>query len=286
MATSYQEIDVRPLTTALGAEIAGVDLSQPLDNAVADEVHRAFLDHQVIFFRDQTLTPEQHKAFGRRFGSLNIHPFVGAMPDHPEIIEVLKDIGDTRNFGGLWHTDLTFLEAPPLGSILYALEVPEAGGDTLWANLYMAYDALSDGMKEMLDGMVAIHSAARVYGPPNDSGNHRAGKSSMKMDQTEEATEAVEHPVIRTHPETGRKCLFVDRGYTRHFKDMTVEESAPLLEYLYDHATRPEFTCRWRWRENDVGFWDNRCTYHYALNDYPGQRRLMHRVTVNGDRPV
>lgn len=283
---TYEAIEVKPVTTALGAEIRGVDLSKPLDNAVADEVHRAFLEHQVIFLRDQRITVDQHKEFSRRFGTLNIHPFVGAMDGHPEVLEVLKNPDDTRNFGGLWHTDLTFLEEPPLGSILYAREVPEYGGDTLWASMYQAYDALSDGMKQMLDGMVAVHSAAKVYGPDQYSGDHRTGKTSMKMDQTWEATGTVEHPVVRTHPETGRKGLYVDRGYTRHFKDMTVEESRPLLEYLFDHAVQPQFTCRWRWRENDVAFWDNRCTQHNPMNDYHGHRRLMWRVTVNGDRPV
>lgn len=282
---AYRTIDVEPLTTALGAEIAGADLSRPLDQGVADEIRNALLDHHVVFFRDQHLTPDQQKSFGRRFGTLTIHPLVDGLPDHPEIVEVVKDREDTRNFGGQWHTDLPFLETPPLGSILYARDVPDAGGDTMWANLYLAYEALSSGMKALLDGMIAVHAAGPVYGQPGTQGGPRGGRTSMKLNKTGADDDPVEHPVVRTHPETGRKCLFVDRVSTRHFKSMTVEESRPLLAYLCAHATRPEFTCRWRWRVDDVAFWDNRCTYHYALNDYPGQRRLMHRVAIDGDRP-
>lgn len=282
----YQKIQVHPVTTAIGAEIAGVDLSETLDNQTADEIHRAFLDHQVIFFRDQHITPDQQKEFARGYGPLNIHPFVTAMDGHPEILEVLKDIDDEQNFGGLWHIDLTFLEEPPLGSVLYAREVPAAGGDTLWTNLYMAYETLSDGMRRMLDGLVAIHSAVKVYGPEDET-NFRNDRTSMHLDQTEEALEIVEHPLVRTHPETGRKCLFLGGGsYLRRFKDMTEAESRPLMDYLAAHAVRPEFTCRFRWDVDSIAFWDNRCTQHFALNDYAGQRRVMHRVTINGDRPV
>ncbi len=283
---AYGKIQVKPLTTALGAEIGGVDLSQPLDNGTMDEIYRAFLEYQVIFFHDQHITPDQHIDFSRHFGPLNIHPFVKAMPGHPEILEVLKEPGDAMNFGGLWHIDLTFLEKPPLGSILYAREVPESGGDTLWTNLNLAYDALSDGMKEMLDGLVAVHSAVKVYGPADETG-FRADKTSMHLDQTDEALETIEHPLVRTHPDTGRKCLYLGgASYLRRFKDMTEEESRPLIQYLASHAVRPEFTCRFRWKKDAIAFWDNRCTQHFALNDYHGQRRLMHRTTIDGDRPV
>lgn len=285
---TYQAIEVKPVTTALGAEISGVDLSKPLDNAVADELHRAFLAHRVVFFRGQRMTIEQQKDFARRFGTLNVHPFVGAMDGHPEVIEVVKEKDDTRNFGGIWHTDLPFLEEPPLGSVLYAREVPVAGGDTLWANTHAAYEALSDGMKTLLDGLVAVHSAAKVYGPAEHSGTHRAGKMAMNanMAQAQDAVAAMEHPAVRAHPETGRKALYMDRASTRHFKGMTVEESRPLLEFLFDHMVQPQFTCRWRWVVDDVAFWDNRCTLHYPLNDYHGHRRHMWRVAINGDRPV
>jgi taurine dioxygenase len=279
-------IAVKPLTSALGAEIEGVDLSEPLDNRTAETVHRAFLDHQVIFFRDQGITPDQHKDFARRFGPLNVHPYVKALDGHPEILEVFKDSNDSKNFGGLWHIDMSFLEEPPLGSILYAKELPEAGGDTMWANLYLAYEMLSDGMKKLLDGLIGIHSAGPVYGPREVTGD-RARGTTMKLDQTEDALTEVRHPVVRTHPETARKCLFLGGGrYLRRFENMTEEESAPLIGYLAEFAVRPELTCRFRWAPGSLAFWDNRCTQHYALNDYHGERRLMHRVTIDGDRPV
>ena len=283
---THGPIVVRPLTSALGAEIEGVDLSRPLDNETAEAVHRAFLDHQVIFLRDQDITPDQHKDFARRFGPLNIHPYIEALDGHPEILEVLKDAGDSKNFGGLWHTDLTFLDIPPLGSMLYAKEVPDAGGDTMWANLYMAHERLSDGLKALLDGLVGLHSAGPVYGP-GEVTDDRALGTTMKIDQTEAALVEVEHPIVRTHPETGRKGLFLGgRNFLRRFKDMTEAESAPLIDYLHDFAIRPEHTCRFRWAPGSFAFWDNRCTQHYALNDYNGERRLMHRVTIDGDRPV
>ena len=282
----YRSIDVRPLNNALGAEIAGVDLSAPLDNRQAEEIHTAFLENLVVFFRDQHLTPDQHKSFARRFGDLNVHPHVKSLDGHPEILEVRKDEKDTRNFGGLWHIDLTFVERPSLGSLLYAHEVPDRGGDTLWGNMYLAYETLSDGMKKMLDPLVGVHSGIEVYGPKEITGADRDKRMSMKMAQTDDADRDVEHPIVRTHPETGRKSLFVGGNYLRRFKDMTMEESAPLLAYLRDHMRREEFTCRWRWQANDLAFWDNRCTTHFALNDYDGSRRVMHRVTVEGDRPV
>jgi taurine dioxygenase len=239
----------------------------------------------VIFLRDQHMSPEQHLRLGSRFGTLNIHEFVEAMPDHPEILVVAKSEKDTRNFGGGWHSDVTYLDEPALGSILYAKEVPAYGGDTMFANQYVAYEALSPGMRKMLDGLTAIHSAKRSYGV-NSEFARNGELSAMKMLRSEAAHRETEHPVIRTHPETGRKCLYVNRNFTVRFKDWTVEESAPLLEFLYQHAVRPEFTCRFRWEANSIAFWDNRCVQHNALNDYHGQRRVMHRVTVNGDRPV
>jgi taurine dioxygenase len=280
---SHRAFKVRRIAGALGAELAGVDLSEPLDDAVIADIRRALLDHQVIFFRDQRLTPEQHLAFGRRFGSLNVHDFVGAMADYPEIIEVRKEADDRgSNFGGAWHSDVTYLEEPALGSILYAREVPDFGGDTLFANMYLAYDALSDGMKRMLDGMTAVHSARRPYAPRSD---WFPTQRAMDIRRSNSAQAEVEHPVIRTHPETGRKGLFVNSTFTIRFSGMSEEESAPLLDYLYRQLVRPEFTCRFRWSANTIAFWDNRCVQHYAINDYHGQRRVMHRVTVNGDRP-
>ena len=284
---TYQTISVKPISGALGVIVEGVDLSQDLDNATASDLHQALLDHCVIFFRDQHLTPEQHLRLGRRFGTLNVHEFVEAMTGHPEILVVAKNEADTKNFGGGWHSDVTYLDKPALGSILYALEVPAYGGDTMFANQYLAYEALSSGMRHMLDGLTAIHSAGHVYGLGARHDYARFDElSAMKMLYSKTAHREVEHPAVRTHPETGRKCLYVNGAFTTRFKDMTVEESRPLLQFLYEHAVRPEFTCRFRWETNSVAFWDNRCVQHYALNDYHGQRRVMHRVTVNGDRPV
>ena len=278
-------IRVEPIAGALGAEISAVDLSQPLSDGLIGKIRAALLEHQVVFFRDQQLTPEQHLGFGRRFGELQIHEFVGGMPEHPEILEVRKEPEEIRNFGGGWHTDVSYLERPALGSVLYALDVPEYGGDTMFASQYLAYEALSDGMKAMLEGMIAVHSARRPYGP--DAARARAyGSSSMRFNFSEAAHGEIEHPVVRTHVETGRKALYVNATFTLRFKDMTEEESAPLLEYLCRHAVRPEFTCRFRWRPNSIAFWDNRCVQHNAINDYHGRRRVMHRVTIEGERPV
>jgi taurine dioxygenase len=283
---AYETIQVRPVTAALGAEVTGVDLSRPLDNRAGDEVHRAFLEHAVLFFPDQHMTPGEQCTFARRFGELNSHPYVGgALADHPEVLEILKDVEDTKNFGGLWHADLTFLEEPPLGAVLYAKEIPEIGGDTLWCNLTLAYESLSEGLRRMLDGLTGIHSALDVYGSREVGGPNRTGNASMDIDQRDDAVEEVEHPLVCTHPETGRKCLYLSGGYLRRFKDWTEEESAPLLAFLKAHATQEVFTCRLSWRENMVAMWDNRCTLHYPLNDYQGHRRRMHRVAINGERP-
>ena len=266
-------------------EIAGVDLSRPLSDEVIDEIRQALLDHQVIFFHDQHLTPEQHLAFGRRFGELQIHDFVEPAEEDQHILEVRKEPYETRNFGGGWHTDVSYLERPSLGSVLYAREIPAVGGDTMFASQYLAYEVLSDGMKAMLGGLTAIHSAGRIYGV-NPARSLAGLPSSMTIRYTEEAHGEIEHPVVRTHVETGRKCLYVNGNFTVRFKDMTEEESAPLLNWLYQHAVRPEFTCRFRWRANSIAFWDNRCVQHNAINDYQGLRRVMHRVTIEGERPV
>lgn len=281
----YQTIEVRPIAGAMGAEISGVDLAEPLGNQAFAEIHRAFLQYQVVFFRDQSLTPEQHKAFSARFGALECIPFVKGMAEHPEIISIVKEASEsnTYNFGGKWHSDLSFQENPPLGSALYALEVPSFGGDTMWANMYRAYERLSPGMRRMLDGLVAVHSARRSYGPQGQFKNDDI--KSMRIDNSEAAMDEMEHPVVRTHPETGRKCLFVNPVYTIRFKDMTEEESKPLLDYLQDRCIEPENTCRFRWSSNTLALWDNRCTQHLALNDYDGSRREMRRTTIAGDRP-
>lgn len=281
----YTQIEVEPISGALGAEIRGVDLSEPLDDETFSEIRQAFLDHSVIFFRDQELTPEQQKAFGLRFGSLNVHPYVKPLDDHPEVMPIIKEPTDKANFGGGWHSDMTFQEEPVLGTILYALDTPAYGGDTLFASQCLAYERLSDGMKEMLAGLRAVHSAASQYGRQGESARNNSKRSGMTVAVTDEAETTTVHPVVRTHPETGRKGLFVNQAFTVKFEGMTRRESRPLLEFLFQQATREEFTCRFRWAPGSVAFWDNRCTQHYALNDYHGQRREMHRVTVNGDKP-
>jgi taurine dioxygenase len=275
---SYKSIEVRRLAGALGAEIHGADLSRDLDNETFDDIHQAFLDHQVIFFRDQALTPDQHKAFGRRFGRLNIHPYVAGMADHPEVMEIIKEPGDKANFGGGWHSDMSFLQHPSIGSILYALEVPEWGGDTLFSSQYAAWDALSAGLKATLEGLNAVHSAGREYGP----GGHSAlPRQSMNIAEAEGAAGEFIHPVVKVHPETGRKALYVNPAFTMKFEGWSTRESKPLLDYLFQHARYEAFTCRFRWEKGSVAFWDNRAVWHFALNDYPGQRRHMRRVTVD-----
>jgi len=284
VSNETRRIAVEPIAGALGAEISGVDLAQ-LDDETFAEIHAAWLRHRVIFFRDQNLRPEDQIAFGRRFGDLVVHPFVRPLDGYPEIIPIIKEPGDRANFGGGWHTDVTFLEKPAMASLLYALETPEVGGDTLWANQTLAYETLSDGLKRTLDGLVAIHSAGPQYGRESESSRNRDKRSSMETAVTDDAEATVEHPVVRTHPETGLKGLFVNPGFTLKFKGWKTRESKPLLEYLYRHSVREDFTCRFRWRPGSVALWDNRCTQHFALNDYPGRRREMHRVTIEGDRP-
>jgi len=279
----YRYLDVRPLAGSLGAELLNVNLARITDEEF-EEIHRALLEYSVIFFRDQSLTPEEHKAFGRRFGDLNIHPTYEPLLGHEEILAVIKEKDAKHNIGDTWHTDVTFLPEPPMGSILYAREIPPYGGDTLFANLSMAYDALSDGMKKMLEGLNAVHSNAYLLGG-KDGKEDRNQTRSTKLQAGKRQELTAVHPVIRTHPETGRKSIFVNQAFTQRFENMSIAESQPLQDYLVHHASRPEFTCRFRWAKHSVAFWDNRCTYHYALNDYDGFRREMHRVTINGERP-
>jgi len=281
----YRLIEVRPLSSAVGAEVSGVDLVD-CDGPTFIEIHRAFLNHHVLFFRDQELSLESHKAFGRRFGSLNVHPQYVPLDGHPEILPIVKEADAEHNIGGVWHSDITFLERPALGSILYAIDVPATGGDTLFANQELAFEELSTGLRQLLLGLRAVHSDHTLS--DRVEAENRNMTRSTKLSEEAMRQPVVEnlHPVIRTHPETGRKSLFVNRAFTVRFENMTVAESKPLLEFLYEQATKPEFTCRFHWENCSVAMWDNRCVQHYALNDYHGQRRYMHRVTVNGDRPT
>lgn len=278
-------IRVEPVAGALGARIHGVDLSEPLSDETFDEIRQALHSHLVVFFRDQDLSVDQHYAFARRFGALMPHPYVQGLPDHPEIIEIVKEPEETVNWGGHWHADLTFMDKPPGGAVLYGRELPPVGGDTMFTNMCLAYETLSIGMREMLDALDAVH----VSGEPE---RFSAAFRSMYERAGNDAGANV-HPVVRTHPVTDRKSLFVNRGFTSHFEDMTVEESAPLLHYLYEHAIRPEFTFRFRWSPGSVLVWDNRVVLHNALRDDfaaartgQGFRRVLHRATLAGERPI
>jgi taurine dioxygenase len=278
-------LDIEPLSGALGAEIGGINLAQHMSDGVFDELHEAFMEHQVLFFRDQDMTPTQHKAFTRRFGELHVHPYIAGLPEHPQVMEFVKEPQESGYVvGSLWHSDTTFLSEPALGSVLYAHEVPPHGGDTQFANMYAAYDALSEGLKRMLGQMQAVHSSAASYGKGGRfDANRDKGQGNMTIDVTED--QGIVHPVVRTHPVTQRKLLFVNSSFTQRFSGWSVDESQPLLQFLYKHTGQPEFACRFRWEEHSVAMWDNRCTQHLAVNDYDGYRRRMHRVTVVGDQP-
>ena len=273
--------EIRPIAGALGAELHGVDLADDLSVATVQTIRQALLDHLVIFFRDQDLPPDRFLALARCFGRAIEYPFLKGIDGFPEIITVSKLPEETVNFGGVWHSDTTYLQEPPMATLLIAREVPEAGGDTLFANQYLAYDRLSDGMRALLAQQTGVASSAKA-----DSSRTREDR--IRSDGSAEARKLLiaEHPVVRTHPETGRRSLFVNRAHTVSFAGMTEEESAPLLEFLFNHQIRPEFTCRFRWEAGSLAIWDNRCAQHYAVNDYHGQRRVMHRITLAGDRPA
>jgi taurine dioxygenase len=273
-------LDIRPVAGALGAEIHGVDLAHDASDETIAEIRQALLDRLVIFFRDQDISPDQHLAFAKRFGETVEYPLVKGLEGYPEIMTVVKLEHEKLNFGGLWHSDTTYLEEPPLGSILVARELPPYGGDTMFANMYMAYETLSDGMRELLAPLQGVSTSNR----PRVSDTRQARIQDSAKAAPETVLTAI-HPVVRTHPETGRKALYVNGAHTLRFDGMTEEESAPLLEYLFVHQVRPEFTCRFRWEPGSIAFWDNRCTQHNPINDYHGYKRVMHRITIAGDRP-
>lgn len=282
--TPFKTIEVRPITGTIGAEIANIDFTQTLTNQQRDEIHRAFLESKVIVFRGQTLPPKKQVEVARIFGKPAIYPFLKGHEEAEEVSVLAKSATDTVNFGGNWHSDTAYKPAPDMGTLLYAVDVPDAGGDTMFANMQLAYECLSPGMQKMLDGLTAIYSSEKGYG----------GKRAERMKSLAGMKDAVaakietfesEHPVVRTHPETGAKSLYISRSHALHFKDMTVAESEPLINYLSDFSARPEFTCRVRWQPGTLTVWDNRCTNHFAVNDYNGKARRMHRVTIEGDRP-
>jgi taurine dioxygenase len=281
----YRGFAVNLLCGAGGAEISGVDASKPLGAETVSELRRALAEHCVIFLRDQELTPEQQKTFARHFGPLAQTPFIKPLEGHPEIMRVVREAEERKkqNFGGRWHSDMTFSPEPVLGTCLYARESPAVGGDTIWSNQMQAFEALSPGLQRTLEGLNVMHSAKRSYGPQGTYADDDL--KSMRIQASEEALKEQAHPCIRTHPETGRKVLFVNWVYAIRFEGMSEEESAPLLDFLNRHSQRPEFQIRFRWRKGSLALWDNRSTQHIAVNDYAGYRRVMDRVTVAGDRP-
>ena len=274
------DIGIHPISGALGAEISGIDVSRDVDDQTLGLLRRAWLEHLVLFFRDQRLTPAQFLAFARRFGEIIEYPFVKGLEEHPEIIPVVKLAHERINFGGVWHSDTAYLDVPPMASMLLAHEVPPAGGDTLFANMYLAYDALSEGMKRLLADLSAVNSSSKA-----DASRTREDRIAERGRADARTVYEAAHPVVRVHPETGRKALYVNVAHTVRFDGMTEEESAPILAFLYRHQIRPEFTCRFRWQPGSLAFWDNRCAQHNAVNDYAGHRRVMHRVTLAGDVP-
>jgi taurine dioxygenase len=271
---TYQAIRVEKLTPLIGAEVHGVDLSKPLDERTFKEIHEALIENQVIFFRDQHLTPDQQKAFGRLFGELHMHPAAPKELDgHPEILVIHADEKSKHVAGEVWHTDVSCDLEPPMGSVLYMHELPPVGGDTLFASMYAAYDALSEPMKRFLEPLTAMHEGEHVY------------RGRYGIDDQGKTFPKAEHPVVRTHPVSGKKGLYVNCGFTTKIVQLERPESDALLQFLYRHIETPEFQCRFRWQVNSIAFWDNRCVQHHAMWDYFPQRRHGHRVTIKGDKP-
>ncbi|CAN5815503.1 TauD/TfdA family dioxygenase [soil metagenome] len=274
-------MQVKKIAGALGAELSDVDLRQPLSPLQSAEIRTALLNHQVIFLRKQDLTPQQFLNFANAMGEPIDYPFLKGLPEFPQIIEVKKLEHETSNFGGIWHSDTTYLPIPPMGSMLLSREVPPYGGDTLFANQTLAYEALSSTMKAMLAPLVGISSSAKA-----DISKTREDRIKSDGNGGDIQHLLAEHPVVRTHPETGRKSLYVNVAHTAGIKGMTDDESAPLLQFLFNHQVRPEFTCRFAWEPDCIAFWDNRCAQHNPVNDYKGFRRVMQRITLKGDKPV
>lgn len=275
----FKTIAVEPYSPALGAEVSGLDLREPLGAAQLQEVKDAMGQYLVLFFHDQNINPAQQTAFAKQFGEVCEYPFVaGVSPETPDVVEIAKFEHETKNFGGLWHSDSTYLARPPMYTMLSAKEIPKIGGDTLFANMYLAYEGLSDGMKEFLNNRKAVFSADK-------EGALYVRDFRINKDAGEVQT-LVEHPVARTHPDTGKKALYANRAHTVRFTDMTTEESEPILHFLYDQQTKPEYTCRFRWKKNSLAMWDNRVTQHNPINDYHGHRRVMNRIMVKGEKPA
>ncbi len=282
MQTHYKTIQAMPLSPMLGAEISGINIAGGVSDEQFAELRQAFVDFSVIFLREQEITPEQHIAFAERWGGINVNRFFKPDDDYPVIAEVRKEADQKANIGSSWHTDHSYDQRPAMGSILYAREVPSVGGDTMFASMYAAYAALSDGLKAMLLNMRAEHSSRHAFGDLAYF-NADLGDIGGRLANTAAATQDSLHPVIIRHPLSGRPALYVNGDFTVNFEGWTQSESQPLLDFLYAHARQNEFTCRFRWRKGSIAIWDNRATHHCALNDYQGERRLMHRITIEGE---
>lgn len=279
-------LTVRPVAPACGADITGVDLRAASDDVIA-AVSDALAEHGVVFVRDQSLTPDEQVALTSRFGEVLRVPYIEPLAGHPDVIAVLKEADERKisTFGGTWHSDFSFLDEPPTYTLLHAIELPDVGGDTIWSSQYAAYEALSPGMQRLLDPLRAVQTAW-PHGTRGPGAGAAVSRSVVMTRNDPTADREVAHPVVRVHPVTGRKALFVNPVYTQRFEDMTAEESRPLLDLLFAHAVRAEFTCRLRWTPGTLAIWDNRCLLHLAVNDYDGTRRLLHRTTTAGTRPV
>ena len=275
------QLEVRPLSRAVGAEILGINLLDPVSDAQTAEIRKIWLQHSVVFFREQPLEPGAFQAFAQRFGEIIEYPFVKGLPDFPLIVPVLKLPHEKHNFGGVWHTDTTYLQEPPMATMLIARELPPVGGDTLFASNYAAFEGLSPALKDTLRTLKGVNSSAKAA--VTHSREDRLADSATEKGRSELNSE---HPVVRTHPETGREALYVNPGHTVRFAGWTEEESAPLLNYLFEQQVKPEYTCRFVWRPGSIAFWDNRCALHNPINDYHGYKRLLHRITLKGDKPV
>ena len=273
------KISVTPQSPALGAVIDDLDLTKDLSESILDELKEAFGRYSVIFFRRQNLTPQQHVDLAEHWGTINVNRFFKPLEDYPQIAQVVKEADQIMNIGGNWHADHSYDEIPAMGSMLYARKVPEVGGDTLFSSMYLAYEALSDGMKDMLANLKAWHSSRHAFGYGATGSEHY---EDGRLANPDLATQDALHPVVINHPLTGRKALYVNARFTVRFDGWTIEESKPLLDFLYAHGARQEFTCRFHWEPGSIAFWDNRATWHYALNDYHGEQRIMHRITLEG----
>jgi taurine dioxygenase len=273
-----QQFEVIPTSDALGAEIRGVNIAKPLTDDAVAKIRQALLDYLVIFFRQQKITPEQQLAFAQRFGEPMAYPQLRGLAGWPLITPVIKLEHERINFGGLWHSDTTYLQYPPMASMLYALETPPSGGDTLFANQYLAYETLSDDVRKKLDDLIGVNTSTKADASKTREDRQRDSGDELKV-------LVAKHPAVRTHPETGRKSLYVNIGHTTHFDGLTDDESSELLQFLFHHQVQSQFITRFQWAPGSLAFWDNRCTQHFPVNDYQGYRRVMHRVTLTGDKP-